>query len=209
MDAAGRRCRGFRSLLERGVGQEGAEGAAVFFREAIVGKDPPNESGTDGEALLGYRLGDLIHIAIGLAPRADDERLDLLGAFRADVWPPALGQERFGRACEDRVAAVVIGFACLEAEAVGELAFGEAAEFSEGNHADLLLDGLFLGEGDGFAITVSEDKRAIFDLHGDVERDMHDHPFPCGEVKVPRALQSCIRNYGTRSRAKHRGRWAA
>src|SRR5438128_348920 len=123
------------------------------------------------------------------------------------MGPRPFGQEVLRCPCEDSVAAVVIGFARLEAEAGGELAFGEAAEFPEGNHADLLLDGLFLGEGDGFPSTVSEHKRVVFDLHVDVESDMHDHPLPCGAAHAPRALQRCIRNLGTRSRAQHRGEW--
>ncbi len=182
-------------------------GPAVFFSQAVVGKDPPHESGTNGEALPGDRLSDLIHIEVGLETRADDARLDLPGAFRSGVWPRPFGPEVFRRSLEDGVAAVVIGFARLEAEAGGELAFGQTAEFPECNHSDLLLDGLFLGEGDGLPRTVREHKRAVLDLHVDVERDMHDHPLPCGTANAARALRICIRNLGTRSRAKPRGEW--
>jgi hypothetical protein len=94
------------------------------------------------------------------------------------VWSRPFGQEVFRRPCEDSVSAVVIGFARFEAEAGGELAFGEATEFPEDNHADLLLDGLFFGEGDGLPSTVSEHKSAVLDLNVDVESDMHDHPLP-------------------------------
>src|SRR5919204_2909391 len=100
-----------------------------------------------------------------------------------------------------------MGFPRLEAEAGSELAFGEATEFPKGNHADLLLDGLFLGEGDGLPSTVSEHKSAVFDLNVDVESDMHAHPLPCGAANAPRALQRCIRNLGTRSSATHRAEW--
>ena len=58
---------------------------AIYYAQAVVGKDPPHESGTDGEALLGERLSNLIHIEVGLETRADDERLDLLSAFRSGV----------------------------------------------------------------------------------------------------------------------------
>jgi hypothetical protein len=123
------------------------------------------------------------------------------------VWPRPFGQEVFRRPCEDSVAAVVIGCARFEAEAGGELAFGEATEFPAGNHADLLLDGLFFGEGDGLPSTVSEHKRAVFDLNVDVESDRHDRPLPWGAANAPRALQRGIRTVGTSSRATHRGEW--
>src|SRR5215472_86238 len=45
-----------------------------------------------------------------------------------------------------------------------------------GNHADFLLEGLFLGEGDGLAGMVREYERAVFDLNVQVERNMHDQP---------------------------------
>src|SRR5438132_722380 len=70
-------------------------------------------------------------------------------------------------------------------EAGGELPFGEAAEFPDGDHADLLLDGLFLGEGDGLAGTVCEHERAGFALNVEVESDMHGHVLPRGGVGVP------------------------
>jgi hypothetical protein len=63
--------------------------------------------------------------------------------------------------------------------------FGEATEFPEGNHAYFLLDGLFLGEGDGLAGMVREYKRAVFDLNVQVERNMHDQPLSCGGVDAP------------------------
>ena len=53
----------------------------VFFREAVVGKDLSDESGTDLEAPLDECLGDLIHITIGLEALTDDERFEFLGAF--------------------------------------------------------------------------------------------------------------------------------
>ena len=55
--------------------------SSVFFGQAVVDKDPPNESGADGEAQLGEGISHLIPMAIGLKTRAEDERLDLLGAF--------------------------------------------------------------------------------------------------------------------------------
>jgi hypothetical protein len=88
------------------------------------------------------------------------------------------GQEVFRCPCEDSVADVIIGFARFEAEAGGKLAFGETAEFPECNHADLLLDGLFLGEGDRLPRVISEHKSVVLDLHVDVESDMHDPPLP-------------------------------
>jgi len=87
------------------------------------------------------------------------------------------------------MAAIVIGFACLEAEASGDLTFGEATKFSEGKHGDFLLDGLFLGEGDGLAGMVREYERAVLDLNVQVERNMHDHPLSCGGVDTPECGQ--------------------
>ncbi len=181
--------------------------AAVFFGQAVGGQDPPNEASTDGETPLGERLSACIPLAIGLETRADDERLDRLGALRSGVWPRPFGQAVFRRPWEDSVAAVVRGWARFEAEAGGELACGEATEFPEGNHADLLLDGVCFGEGDGLPSTVSEHKRAVLDLHVDVESARHDHPLPWGAAHAPRALQRCRRNVGTSSRATHRGAW--
>ena len=83
------------------------------------------------------------------------------------------------------MAAVVVGCARPEAEAGGECPFGEAAEFPEGDHADLLLDALFLGEGDGLAGTVCEHESTVFDLHVEVESAMHGHCLPRGRVGVP------------------------
>ena len=51
--------------------------SAVFFGQAIVGKDLSDESGADLEAPLGEYLGDRIPIEISLETRADDEGLNL------------------------------------------------------------------------------------------------------------------------------------
>ena len=83
------------------------------------------------------------------------------------------GQEVGWRAVEDGVADIVVGFACFEAETVGELVLGEVAQFPEGDHTNLLLDGLLLGEGDGLPVMVGEDERAIFAQDFDIESDMH------------------------------------
>ena len=93
------------------------------------------------------------------------------------------------------MADIVIGFACLEAEAGSELALGEAAEFPERDHTDLLLDGLFLGEGDGLPSTVSEHERALFGLNVEAKSDMHGRPLPRGGLDDSRALQICIRDF--------------
>ena len=82
------------------------------------------------------------------------------------------------------MAAVVGGGARLEAEAGGELTFGEAAACPEGDHADLLLDGLCLGEGDGLAGAVCEHECASFALHVEVESELHGHSLPRGGVGV-------------------------
>jgi len=92
------------------------------------------------------------------------------------------------------VADIVIGFACLEAEAGGELALGEAAEFPENDHTDLLLDGLFLGEGDGLPSMVSEHERALMGLNVETKSNIHGRPLPRGGLNDSRALQICIRN---------------
>ena len=181
--------------------------AAVLFGQAVGGQYPPNESSTDGEPPLGERLSACIPLASGLETRAEEERLDRLGAFRSGVGPRPCGQEVFRRPCEDRVAAVVRGCARFEAAAGGALACGEATAFPEGNHADLLLDGVFCGEGDGLPRTVREHKRAVLDLHVDVESARHDHPLPWGAAQAPRALQRCRRHVGTSSRATPRGAW--
>src|SRR5207247_7228970 len=101
---------------------------------------------------------------IGLETRTDDERLHLLGAFRSGVGSRPFGQEVFWCPFEDSVADVIIGFARFEAEAGGKLAFGEAAEFPECNHADLLLDGLFLGERERPPRVISEATPFVLDL---------------------------------------------
>ena len=74
---------------------------------------------------------------------------------------------------ENGVADIVVGFARFEAETVGDLVLGEVAQFSEGDHTDLLLAGLLLGEGDGLPVTVGENERAIFVQDFDIESDMH------------------------------------
>ena len=169
--------------------------SAVFFGQAIVGKDLSDESGADLEAPLGEYLGDRIPIEIGLETRADDEGLNLLGAFRRRVWAWPFGEEVGWRSVEDGVADIVIGFACLEAEAGGELALGEAAEFPESDHTDLLLDGLFLGEGDGLPSTVREPERALFGLNVETKSNTHGRPLPRGGLDDSRALQICIRDF--------------
>jgi hypothetical protein len=50
------------------------------------------------------------------------------------VWAWPFGEEVGWRSVEDGVADIVIGCARLEAEAGGELALGEAAEFPESDH---------------------------------------------------------------------------
>ncbi len=92
------------------------------------------------------------------------------------------------------MANIIIGFACLEAETSGELALGEVAEFPEEDHDDFLLDGLFLGEGDGLPAMVSEYEGAVFDQHVDVESDLHGRPLRRGDIDDSRELQICIRN---------------
>ncbi len=154
----------------------------VFFCQAVVGKHLSDESCADVEAHVGERRSDLIHIEIGLEACTDDTRFDLFGAFGWGAWGRAFGQEVGQRAVEDGVADVIVRFARLEAQAGGELALGEVAEFPKGDHADLLLDGLFLGEGDGLPGTVSEHKGAVFDQNVDVERDLHGHPLSRGSV---------------------------
>ena len=159
----------------------------VFFCQAVVGKHLSDESCADVEAHVGERLSDLIHIEIGLEACTDDTRFDLFGAFGWGAWGRAFGQEVGQRAVEDGVADVIVGLACLETQAGGELALGEVAEFSQGDHADLLLDGLFLGEGDGLPGTVSEHKGAVFDQDVDVERDLHGHPLSRGVSMISSA----------------------
>jgi len=110
------------------------------------------------------------------------------------VWAWPFRQEVGRRSVEDGVADIVIGFARLEAEAGGELVFGEAAEFPERDHSDLLLDSVFLGEGDGLPSTVSEHERAVFGLNVEVESDMHGRPFPRRGIDDSREHQICIRN---------------
>src|SRR5207245_164765 len=106
-------------LLWRGAAPGGAWVSSVFFGQAVVGKDLSDESGADLEAPLGEYLGDRIPIEIGLETRADDEGLNLLGAFRRRVWAWPFGEEVGWRSVEDGVADIVIGFARLEADAGG------------------------------------------------------------------------------------------
>src|SRR6266568_6719380 len=127
----------------------------------------------------------LLHIAIGFETRADDERFNLLGAYRWAAGAPPFGAKVGEAPLEDSLTAIVIGFACLEAEASGELTFGETTAVPQGDHADFLLDALFLGEGDSLAGTIREYERAVFDLNVQVERDMHDHPLLCGGIDAP------------------------
>jgi len=167
----------------------------VFFCQAVVGKHLSDESHADVEAPVGERLSDLIHLEIGLEAHADDTCFDLLGAFGWGAWGWAFGQEVGQRAVEDGVAAVIVGLARLEAKAGGELVLGEVAEFPKGDHADLLLDGLFLGEGDGLPAMVREHEGAVFDQNVDVERDLHGHPLPCGCVDDIERRRSAVDMY--------------
>jgi hypothetical protein len=145
----------------------------------------PYESGTDGATHVRERVRNLIQSAIGLETHADDTRLDLLGAFRWGVWPSPFGEESGRCPLEDRVAAVVVGGARLAAEGGGACPFGEAAELPEGEHADLLLDALCRGDGDGLADTVCEHESTLLDLHVEVESERHGHGLPRGGVGVP------------------------
>ena len=99
------------------------------------------------------------------------------------------------------------GLARLEAKAGGELALGEVAELAKDNHADLLLDALFLGKREGFSARSREHEDAVFDLNVDVERDLHGHSLSRGRIDdLDRcgSLPRCIRRYGTRSRTGSR-----
>ena len=160
----------------------------VFFGQAVVGQHLADEPCADGEAHVGERLSDLIHIEIGFEAGANDTCFDLLGTFEWGAWGWAFGQEVGQRAVEDGIAEVIVGLARLEAKAGGKLSLGEVAEFSKDDHADLLLNGLFLGEGDGLPRMVSEYEGAIFDQNVDVERDLHGHPRARGSVD---ALERC------------------
>lgn len=155
---------------------------SVFFGQAVVGQHLSDEPCADVEAHVGERLSDLIHIEIGFEAGANDTGFDLLGTFGWGAWDGAFGQEVDQRAVEDGMAEVIVGLARLEAKAGGKLSLGEVAEFSKDDHADLLLDGLFLGEGDALPGMVSEYEGAIFDQNVDVERDLHGHPLARGGV---------------------------
>src|SRR2546428_7128388 len=91
----------------------------------LSGQDLPHEPSTDRGVHLGEGVRDLIHIAIGFEPRADDERFNLLGADRWTAGAPPLGEKVGEAPLEDCLTAIVIGCACLAAEASGELTFGE------------------------------------------------------------------------------------
>ena len=86
------------------------------------------------------------------------------------------------------MADVVVGFARLEAKGLSELTLGAGAEFSEDDHADLFLHGLFLGERNGFAVRSRQYEGAVLDLHVDGERDLHGHPLPHGGIDKAREL---------------------
>jgi len=123
--------------------------SAVFLGEPVVGQDVPHEPGTDRMVHLGEGVSDLIQSAIGFEPRADDARFNLLGAYRWAAGAPPCGEKVGEAPLEDSLTAIVIGLACLEAAASGALTFGETTEVPQGDHADVLLDALFLGKGDG------------------------------------------------------------
>ena len=74
---------------------------------------------------------------------------------------------------ENGVADIVGGCACFEAATVGELGRGEVAQCPAGDHTNLLLDGVLLGEGDGLPVMVGEDERAIFAQDFASESDRH------------------------------------
>jgi hypothetical protein len=148
----------------------------VFFGQAVVGQHLSDEPCADVEAHVGERLSDLIHVEVGFKTGANDTGFDLLGTFGWGAGGGAFGQEIGQRAVEDGVAEVIVRLARLEAKAGGQLSLGEVAEFSQDDHTDLLLDDLFLGEGDGLPRVVSEYEGAIFDQNVDVERDLHGHP---------------------------------
>jgi hypothetical protein len=168
-----------------------------------VSEDLPHKPDTDREPHLGEGVSDFVHIEIGLKTRADDQRFDILGAFGWRVGASPFGQEVLLGPLEDRVAAVVIGFARLEAEARGKLFFGEAAEFPKDNHADFLLNRLVLGKGDGVTGAIREHKRAVFDLNVEVESDPHDSPSQHGGVDACRARCSGV--YGIYAQSQESG----
>src|SRR6266487_5573001 len=179
-----------RISVSSGVRRRAGSGMRVtlFFGEAVVGKHLGDKAGTDVYPQRAYGVGDLIHIVIRLKTLADDECLHLLGALWRWVGAGSFGEEVGRRPVEDRVADVVGGFARLEAKGLGELTLGEGAEFSEDDHADLLLHVVFLGERDGFAVRSRQHEGAILDLHVDGERDLHGHPLPHGGIDKAREL---------------------
>ncbi len=65
----------------------------VFFRQTVVGEHLSDESGAHVETQLGQRVGDVVHVLIGLEAPADDQCLDRLGAFRRCVRSRPFGQK--------------------------------------------------------------------------------------------------------------------
>ena len=55
---------------------------------------------------------------------------------------------------------------------------GQIAEFAQSDHADLLLDRLLWGEGDGFALPVGENEGTVFDSDFDIDGNIHLDSFP-------------------------------
>src|SRR3972149_930090 len=94
---------------------------AVFFRQAVIGENLPDEPGADLEAQPRQFIGDLIHAQIGLEAATDDERLELTGAFGRFLGAGPFGQQIRRQAVEDGVADVVVGLARLEAEGLSQL----------------------------------------------------------------------------------------
>jgi len=100
----------------------GGRGIICFFGQAVVGQDLPTSL-----ALTLNPAGQCLAIASRLRSvsetRADDEGLNLLVRFDGVCGPGRLGRTSAGDPLR-RCGGFVIGFACLEAEAGGELALG-------------------------------------------------------------------------------------
>jgi len=160
----------------------GTPASLVFFCQAIVGKHLCDKSRAEVKAHVRECFSDLIHIEIGLKAHADDMRFDLPGAFEWDARGRVFGREVGQRTVEDGVSDVIVGLARPEAKAGGELALGEVAEFAKDNHADLLLDALFLGKRDDLAARSRKHQSAVFDLNVDMERDLHGHSLSRGRI---------------------------
>jgi len=152
--------------------------SAVFFTKAVIGENLRDEPGTNGEAELCELRGDLVHVQIGLIAAADDERLELFGAFRRGLWPCSLGQQVRRQPVEDGLARIVVGLARLETEGLGQFNLRQIAEFAQSDHADLLLDRLLWGEADGFALPVGENEGTVFDADFDIDGNIHLDSFP-------------------------------